>query len=479
MPRFPDGSARPALPVVAIGTYAFAWQIYGDFSGYSDIARGSAQLLGFHFMVNFRQPYLATSLQDFWRRWHISLSTWLRDYLYIPLGGSRDGERRTYRNLLLTMLIGGLVARRELDVRGLGRHPRRRLEHRAILPARARSNRTGDRRRSRPLERGCHASWCFTSCVWPGCSSGRVERRRGDDVSAAASASFAWLPEYGIAFRFLALFTLPLVLDRFGQRKSRRGVSARKRVPKCAASPLGRGDDGGGGFAGGESTQCLHLLPVLGCAAPRGCCWPAVLPWCSASKPPARLAFDRASKIQRRMVDEYRMARTIGIGPAGGRTHVLFVGNSLLDEDVRFDRLQDAVAPQWDARRFVVEQTFYYDWYYGLKRLFAEGARPDIVVLMLSTRQWVRTEMRGDYSAYYLLSTRDVADAARDLNLSATQTSSLAFANISKFWAARAEMRNFVIGHLMPDLGRLMELSARRIRIPSLTTRWSRLCPRA
>lgn len=93
---------------VLIGAYAFAWEIYGDFSGYSDLARGSAQLLGFHFMVNFRQPYLAVSLQDFWRRWHISLSTWLRDYLYIPLGGSRGGEGKTYRNLLLTMLLGGL-----------------------------------------------------------------------------------------------------------------------------------------------------------------------------------------------------------------------------------------------------------------------------------------------------------------------------------------------------------------------------------
>jgi alginate O-acetyltransferase complex protein AlgI len=93
---------------VLIGVYAFAWQIYGDFSGYSDIARGSAQLLGFHFMVNFRQPYLAVGLQDFWRRWHISLSTWLRDYLYIPLGGNRGGEAKTYRNLLLTMLLGGL-----------------------------------------------------------------------------------------------------------------------------------------------------------------------------------------------------------------------------------------------------------------------------------------------------------------------------------------------------------------------------------
>ncbi len=99
---------EPNLPVVILGMFAFAWQIYGDFSGYSSIARGSAQLLGLHFMVNFKQPYLATSLQDFWRRWHLSLSTWLRDYLYITLGGNRYGELKTYRNLLLTMLLGGL-----------------------------------------------------------------------------------------------------------------------------------------------------------------------------------------------------------------------------------------------------------------------------------------------------------------------------------------------------------------------------------
>jgi len=98
----------PDTMAVLLGTYAFAWQIYGDFSGYSNIARGSAQLLGFHFMVNFRQPYLAESLQDFWRRWHISLSTWLRDYLYIPLGGNRLGKIRTYINLMLTMFLGGL-----------------------------------------------------------------------------------------------------------------------------------------------------------------------------------------------------------------------------------------------------------------------------------------------------------------------------------------------------------------------------------
>jgi alginate O-acetyltransferase complex protein AlgI len=103
-----DGKLGNGVIGHLIGVYAFAWQIYGDFSGYSDFARGSAQLLGFHFMVNFRQPYLATSLQDFWRRWHISLSTWLRDYLYIPLGGNRKGTLRTYGNLMTTMLLGGL-----------------------------------------------------------------------------------------------------------------------------------------------------------------------------------------------------------------------------------------------------------------------------------------------------------------------------------------------------------------------------------
>lgn len=93
---------------VYIGALAFAGQIYGDFSGYSDIARGLCKIMGFDLMVNFRLPYFARDPSDFWRRWHVSLSTWLRDYLYIPLGGNRGGALRTYRNLILTMLLGGL-----------------------------------------------------------------------------------------------------------------------------------------------------------------------------------------------------------------------------------------------------------------------------------------------------------------------------------------------------------------------------------
>lgn len=93
---------------LVIGVAAFAFQIFCDFAGYSDIARGLAKLMGFELMVNFRVPYFALNPSDFWARWHISLSTWLRDYLYIPLGGNRNGELKTYRNLLITMLLGGL-----------------------------------------------------------------------------------------------------------------------------------------------------------------------------------------------------------------------------------------------------------------------------------------------------------------------------------------------------------------------------------
>ncbi len=93
---------------VLSGVYGYAVQIYCDFSGYTDIAIGSALLLGVRFPLNFDSPYKGHNLQDFWRRWHISLSTWLRDYLYIPLGGNRGSELRTYRNLMLTMVLGGL-----------------------------------------------------------------------------------------------------------------------------------------------------------------------------------------------------------------------------------------------------------------------------------------------------------------------------------------------------------------------------------
>jgi D-alanyl-lipoteichoic acid acyltransferase DltB (MBOAT superfamily) len=89
-------------------TFAFAWQIYFDFAGYTDMARGIARMMGLRLMLNFNNPYLADGLGDFWARWHISLSTWFKDYVYIPLGGNRKGTARTYLNMFLTMMISGL-----------------------------------------------------------------------------------------------------------------------------------------------------------------------------------------------------------------------------------------------------------------------------------------------------------------------------------------------------------------------------------
>lgn len=93
---------------ILLAVFLFSIQIYCDFGGYSMLALGAAKVLGFDLTENFRQPYLAVSIQDFWRRWHISLSTWFRDYLYIPLGGSRCSRICKYRNIMITFLVSGM-----------------------------------------------------------------------------------------------------------------------------------------------------------------------------------------------------------------------------------------------------------------------------------------------------------------------------------------------------------------------------------
>ena len=106
-PAFAGNTTHPGFYYLLAG-YAFAFQIYGDFAGYSYIAKGLGAILGFDIMDNFNLPYFAKNPQQFWHRWHISLSTWLRDYLYIPLGGSRQGRLKTVRNLFVTLILGGL-----------------------------------------------------------------------------------------------------------------------------------------------------------------------------------------------------------------------------------------------------------------------------------------------------------------------------------------------------------------------------------
>ncbi len=195
----------PNLAVLLLGTYAFAWQIYGDFSGYSNIARGSAQLLGFHFMVNFRQPYFAESLQNFWRRWHISLSSWLRDYLYIPLGGSRDGEAKTYRNLMTTMLLGGLWhgANWTFVLWG-GLHGGGLAAERMLA------------REETPARRSTAPVWIRRILIFHLVCLAWVFFRAASVADAFAmlrgAAVWQWRPEYLVALEFLVVFSIPLFL---------------------------------------------------------------------------------------------------------------------------------------------------------------------------------------------------------------------------------------------------------------------------
>jgi len=106
--RIYDNPSSHSASELAVATFAFAWQIFFDFSGYTDMARGVAKLMGFNLILNFNNPYLATGLGEFWTRWHISLSSWFRDYVYIPLGGNRNGKWKTYRNLFFTFLLSGI-----------------------------------------------------------------------------------------------------------------------------------------------------------------------------------------------------------------------------------------------------------------------------------------------------------------------------------------------------------------------------------
>lgn len=99
---------NPSTADAWLGTFAYTVQLYFDFSGYSDMAIGLGLMIGFRFMENFRAPYISQSITEFWRRWHISLSSWLRDYLYIPLGGNRDGDMATHRNVIITFFLGGV-----------------------------------------------------------------------------------------------------------------------------------------------------------------------------------------------------------------------------------------------------------------------------------------------------------------------------------------------------------------------------------
>lgn len=205
-------------PAIALATAAFGLQIYCDFSGYSDIARGLARMLGFDVMWNFQLPYFATNPRDFWRRWHISLSTWLRDYLYISLGGNRLGPARTYANLLITMLLGGLWhgAAWNFVLWGLW-HGAGLALHRACE---SRLHRSNPRRFPPPWRAGL--AWLVTMLfVFYGWLLFRAKSLEHVVSLTTALANPALPPWTGSFALSLALFTLPLVAIEFWQHRTR------------------------------------------------------------------------------------------------------------------------------------------------------------------------------------------------------------------------------------------------------------------
>lgn len=204
----------PDFWIVLIGTYAFAWQVYGDFSGYSDMARGSAQLLGFRLMINFRQPFLAQRMQEFWRRWHISLSTWLRDYLYFPLGGSTRDERKACRNLMITMLLAGLWHGAAWTYVVFG------AIHGIILSAERllfRAKAAGPGEAASPERVGGFFSIWGQRILTFHLLCLSLTFFRAPSLGAALEflsglSNFTWRSEYASAFLMLAIFTVPLFL---------------------------------------------------------------------------------------------------------------------------------------------------------------------------------------------------------------------------------------------------------------------------
>ncbi len=194
-----------AVPMWA-GVLAFSMQIYFDFSGYTDIARGCARLLGYRFPPNFERPYLSTNITDFWRRWHISLSFWLRDYLYISLGGNRRGAARTYANLIIVMGLGGLWhgASWNFAIWGLY-HGALLIGHRGWrqLVESLGWARVVDQPLLRPLWIACTFAWV---------SLGWVPFRAEDLAGTAAAFSALWAPpDLGFAASHWGIWLIPLL----------------------------------------------------------------------------------------------------------------------------------------------------------------------------------------------------------------------------------------------------------------------------
>jgi alginate O-acetyltransferase complex protein AlgI len=203
----------PGGPATVLGTLAFAFQIYADFSGYSDIARGLARTLGFDVSANFNLPYFAWDLRDFWRRWHITLSSWLRDYLYISLGGNRKGTARTSLNVLFTLLLGGLWHGAAWNYvlwggwHGLGLLVNRWWQQRSRTAA-----------RPLPTWLSVPITFLFVLYGWLIFRAGALQNVYTMTTGLLNWTVSGWLPHYLVS---LLMFVLPLLLVELWQHKTR------------------------------------------------------------------------------------------------------------------------------------------------------------------------------------------------------------------------------------------------------------------
>lgn len=207
----------PSGPMIASGTLAFTFQIYGDFSGYSDIARGLAKTLGFEVSTNFNFPYFASDLRDFWRRWHITLSCWLRDYLYISLGGNRKGAWRTSLNLMLTMLLGGVWHGAAWNFvvwgawHGMG-----------LLANRWWHQRASTRTRALPTWLSTLATFCFVLYGWLIFRAGSLQRVCTMTTGLLNWTAPGWLAHFLVS---LFLFVVPMLLLELWLYRGRNAVA--------------------------------------------------------------------------------------------------------------------------------------------------------------------------------------------------------------------------------------------------------------
>ena len=163
----------------------------------------------------------------------------------------------------------------------------------------------------------------------------------------------------------------------------------------------------------------------------------------------ARIGFDRLSRLQQRMQEERALAMQMS-GHGSARPTMLVVGNSIAERGIDVRLLAEALSPRLRAGRYVVEGTTYFDWYYGLRRMFREGMRPSYVLMGFSAPHLNASQIRGDYSAYYLFDRSGVIEYARQAGLDLTTTSSLFFAHYSSFYAARSEIRAFLMNKMFP-----------------------------